>query len=169
VVTTFWRQIQKGGPVSVTHPDVARYFLTVHEVTTLLIQAAALALPGKDQVFVLNVGDEIRIVDLAEKLIRTGGMEPGRDVEIVYTGLRPGDKLREDMVGPDERLVATSHPKIFEAQGPAPALSETLLNELSALEDAPLADAQALVDKLHRLARLDQTGATAPTVPESAR
>ncbi len=166
VVTTFWRQIQKGGPVSVTHPEVARYFLTVHEVATLLIQTTALA--GAGQIFVLNVGDEIRIVDLAEKLIRSGGLEPGRDVEIVYTGLRPGDKLREELVGPDERLVETSHPKIFEVQGPALASPELLLNELSALEARPPADVQALIDRLHRLARLDRMGAPAPTFPEGS-
>ena len=165
VVTTFWRQIQKGGPVSVTHPEVARYFLTVHEVASLLIQAAALA--GTGQVFVLNVGDEIRIVDLAERLIRSGGMEPGRDVEIVYTGLRPGDKLREDLAGPDERLVETSHPKIFEAQGPALASPEALLNELSTLEARPPAEAQALIDRLHRLARLDRLGATTAATPQN--
>jgi FlaA1/EpsC-like NDP-sugar epimerase len=164
VASIFARQIQKGGPLSVTHPEVARYFLTLHEVTTLIIQVAAQAQGG--EVFVLDVGDEIRIVDLAERMIRSQGMEPGRDVEIVYTGLRPGEKLREDLAGPEEELLPTAHSKVFEVRGSgAPPLAD-LLAEIDTLEAQLPESTEEMAARMHALARLDQTRASTPMTSE---
>jgi len=164
VVSIFARQIQKGGPLSVTHPEVARYFLTLHEVATLIIQVAAQARGG--EIFILDVGDEIRIVELAERMIRSQGMEPGRDVEIVYTGLRPGEKLRENLVSPDEVLLPTAHPKVFEVQGGGLAPSAELLAEIGALEAHLPESGEEMAARIHALARLDQRRAPAPTTSE---
>jgi FlaA1/EpsC-like NDP-sugar epimerase len=153
VVSTFWRQIQKGGPVSVTHPDVARYFLTVHEVASLIIQVALVAEPGG--IYVLDVGEEIKIADLAERMIRAKGMEPGREVEIVFTGLRPGEKLRDDVVGEGEDLSPTAHPKVFLARGPSPCPPDDLLRRIAELEISLHRTPEAIVAQLHELARLD--------------
>jgi FlaA1/EpsC-like NDP-sugar epimerase len=164
VASIFALQIQKGGPLSVTHPEVARYFLTLHEVTTLIIQVAAQAQGG--EVFVLDVGDEIRIVDLAERMIRSQGMEPGRDVEIVYTGLRPGEKLREDLAGPEEELLPTAHSKVFEVRGSgAPPLAD-LLAEIDTLEAQLPESTEEMAARMHALARLDQTRASTPMTSE---
>jgi FlaA1/EpsC-like NDP-sugar epimerase len=159
VVSIFARQVQKGGPLSVTHPEVARYFLTLHEVTTLIIQVAAQAQGG--EIFILDVGDEIRIVDLAERIIRSQGMEPGRDVEIVYTGLRPGEKVREDLAAPDESLSPTAHPKVFQVQGGGTARSAELLAQIDALEASPPTSGEEIAARIHALARLDQRQAPA--------
>lgn len=169
VVSTFWRQIQKGGPVSVTHPDVARYFLTVHEVASLIIQVALVAEPGG--IYVLDVGEEIKIADLAERMIRAKGMEPGREVEIVFTGLRPGEKLRDDLVGEGEELAATSHPKVFSARGPAACPPEDLLRRIAEMEISLHRTPEAMVARLHELARFDlaegQRESPARTPPSS--
>ena len=109
MLALFARQIQGGGPVSVTDPEVARYFLTINEVAGLVIQAAALSRGG--EIFLLDVGEEVRIGELAERLIRSRGMEPGRDIEIIYTGLRPGEKLRENLIGEHETCEPTAHPQ----------------------------------------------------------
>lgn len=159
VVSIFARQVQKGGPLSVTHPEVARYFLTLHEVTTLIIQVAAQTQGG--EIFILDVGDEIRIVDLAERIIRSQGMEPGRDVEIVYTGLRPGEKVREDLAAPDESLLPTAHPKVFQVQDGGTARSAELLAQIDALEASPPASGEEMAARIHALARLDQSHAPA--------
>ena len=164
VVSIFARQVQKGGPLSVTHPEVARYFLTLHEVTTLIIQVAAQAQGG--ETFILDVGDEIRIVDLAERIIRSQGMEPGRDVEIVYTGLRPGEKLRENLAAPDETLVSTAHPKVFQVQGDVGPPSAGLLAEISALEAHPPEGGEEMAVRIHALARLEERRAPASMTPE---
>jgi FlaA1/EpsC-like NDP-sugar epimerase len=113
VLALFSRQIQAGGPVTVTHPEVARYFLTVNEVAGLILQAVTLSQGG--EIFVLDVGEEVRIGELAERLIRARGMEPGKDIRINYLGLRPGEKLRESMIGDHERLESTAHPKVLTA------------------------------------------------------
>ena len=163
-MSVFARQVQKGGPLSVTHPDMARYFLPLHEVTTLIIQVAAQAQGG--EVFVLDVGDEIRIVDLAERMIRSQGMEPGRDVEIVYTGLRPGEKLREDLVAKDEEVSPTGHPKVFEVRGgTAPSVAD-LLAEIDAMEAHPPESAEQMGASIHALARLDQNRIATPISSE---
>ena len=98
VVPKFKAQIEAGGPVTVTHPDMVRYFMTIREACDLVVTAASHALgPARSDtsVYVLNMGQPIKIVELAERLIRLSGLEPGHDVEIVFTGIRPGERLNE--------------------------------------------------------------------------
>ncbi len=114
VVPLFNEQIRKGGPVTVTHPEISRYFMTIAEAGQLILQAAVLGRGG--EVFVLDMGQPVRISFLAEQLIRLAGKEPGRDIEIVYTGLRPGEKLFEELFHAHEAYSSTAHPKILLAR-----------------------------------------------------
>ena len=110
VVPVFRRQIAAGGPVTVTHPEVERYFMSIPEAVGLILQSATFARPGDS--FVLDMGFPIRIDSLARQMIQLQGLEPDRDISIIYTGLRPGEKLRETPIHPAERVVPSSHPKI---------------------------------------------------------
>jgi FlaA1/EpsC-like NDP-sugar epimerase len=114
VVPTFLRQIRRGGPVTITHPDMRRYFMTIPEAVQLVLQAGALGSGG--EVFVLDMGEPVRIVDLAEDLIRLSGLEVGTDVEVRFTGARPGEKLYEEMFFGAENVVPTEHPKVLRAK-----------------------------------------------------
>ncbi len=116
VVPLFKRQIARGGPVTVTHPDMKRYFMTIPEAVHLVLQAASMGEDG--ETFVLNMGQQIRILDLAEDLIRLSGLEPGKDIEIVFTGIRSGEKLSEDLWDQDSSFRPTSHPEIFRLECP---------------------------------------------------
>lgn len=111
VVPLFKQQIAAGGPVTVTHPDVERYFMTIPEAVQLVIQAAVLGKGG--EIFVLDMGDPVKIVDLAHDLITLSGLQPERDIEIVYTGLRPGEKIEEVLFNEAESYTLTAHEKIF--------------------------------------------------------
>lgn len=115
VVPLFNEQIRRGGPVTVTHPEISRYFMTIAEAGQLILQACVLGHGG--EVFVLDMGEPVRIGFLAEQLIRLAGKEPGRDVEIVYTGLRPGEKLFEELFHEYENYAATAHEKILLSHG----------------------------------------------------
>ena len=111
VIPIFRRQIQDGGPVTVTHPDMTRYFMTIPEAVQLVTQAAALSQGG--ETFILDMGQPVRIVDLAHDLIRLSGLEPEKDIEIRFTGIRPGEKLFEELSNTSEGIERTAHPKIF--------------------------------------------------------
>jgi FlaA1/EpsC-like NDP-sugar epimerase len=111
VVPLFQEQIAKGGPVTVTHPEISRYFMTISEASQLIMQAAVLGSGG--EIFVLDMGEPVNITYLAEHLIRLAGKEPGRDIEIIYTGLRPGEKLFEQLFHELEPYERTSHEKIL--------------------------------------------------------
>ncbi len=118
VVPLFKEQIRRGGPVTVTHPDMKRYFMTIPEAAQLVLQAGGLGENGS--VYVLDMGEPVKIVELAEELVRLSGLEPGEDIEIEFTGLRPGEKLFEDFMTAEEGTTATRHEKIYVARGTAP-------------------------------------------------
>ena len=118
VIPTFFRQIARGGPVTVTDARMTRYFMSVQEAVQLVLQAAALSTGG--EVFTLDMGEPVRILDVAERLIRLSGRIPGRDVPIVITGVRPGEKMAEDIVAPDEEQVPSGHPAIVVSRPPVP-------------------------------------------------
>ncbi len=107
-------QIRRGGPITVTHPDMERYFMTVPESVRLILKAASLGIGG--EVFVLDMGDPVSVVDLAEALIRLSGLEPDVDVPIQFTGIRPGEKLREEILMAEEGTDSTRVEQIFVAR-----------------------------------------------------
>jgi FlaA1/EpsC-like NDP-sugar epimerase len=115
VIPFFRKQIEKGGPVTVTHAEVTRFFMTIPEAAQLILQAGAMGEGG--EIFILDMGTPIKIVDLAKDLIRLSGFEPGRDIEIQFTGLRPGEKLYEELITEGEGIVKTPHEKIFVLRG----------------------------------------------------
>jgi FlaA1/EpsC-like NDP-sugar epimerase len=114
VVPIFREQIARGGPVTVTHPEMRRYFMTIPEASQLVIQAGFMGKGG--EIFVLNMGDPVRIIDLAEDMIRLSGLEPGRDLDIEFSGVRPGEKMFEELYSDDERHITTTHPNIMVAR-----------------------------------------------------
>jgi FlaA1/EpsC-like NDP-sugar epimerase len=113
-VPLFREQIRSGGPVTVTHPEITRYFMTIPEACQLILQAAVLGEGG--EIFVLDMGEPIKIQYLAEQMIRLANKVPNRDISIVYSGLRPGEKLFEELFHPQESYQDTRHAKIFLAQ-----------------------------------------------------
>jgi FlaA1/EpsC-like NDP-sugar epimerase len=136
VVPFFQRQIAAGGPVTVTHPDVQRYFMTIPEAVQLVLQAAALGHGG--EIFALDMGEPIRIEDLAKDLVRLSGLEPGRDIDIVFSGLRPGEKLSEELFAEQEAYARTHHEKVFvcrngKGNGVQAVQQETLGRDVEAL------------------------------------
>ncbi|MCX7827724.1 MAG: polysaccharide biosynthesis protein [Thermanaerothrix sp.] len=140
VIPIFKDQIRRGGPVTVTHPDMSRYFMTIPEAAQLVIQAGGLGENGK--VFVLDMGEPVRIADLARDLILLSGLQPGKDITIEYTGVRPGEKLYEELFTPEEGTMASRHSKILIAPNHRvpedfEALSEALVS--AALKGDPAA------------------------------
>lgn len=114
VIPVFEEQIKRGGPVTVTHPEMKRYFMATSEAVILVLQAAASGEGG--EVFILDMGEPIKIVDLAREMIRLSGYEPDVDIPIIFTGVRPGEKLFEELLGAEEGSEPTEHPKIFKAR-----------------------------------------------------
>jgi FlaA1/EpsC-like NDP-sugar epimerase len=130
VVPIFREQIAKGGPITITHPDMQRYFMTIPEATQLVLQAGAMGEGG--EIFILDMGQPVRIVDLARDLISLSGLRPGEDVDIVFSGVRPGEKLFEELSTAIEQADRTKHPKIYIGRAKAPAY-EGLLRDIGAL------------------------------------
>lgn len=114
VVPLFRKQIEEGGPVTVTHPEVIRYFMTIPEAVNLVLQCGALAKGG--EIFILDMGEPVKIIELAEKMIRLSGYEPNVDIQIKFTGLRPGEKLYEELLIDEDNLKKTDKDRIFVAQ-----------------------------------------------------
>ncbi len=158
VVPLFKAQIEAGGPVTVTHPEMTRYFMTIPEACQLILQAESMGSGG--EIYVLDMGEPVSITYLAEQMIRLSGNEPGKDIEIVYTGLRPGEKLFEELFHEKERLVGTQHEKIFLAKHRKiewELLDETIRNMDAACksydEEALLKGIAILVPELHHIDR----------------
>jgi FlaA1/EpsC-like NDP-sugar epimerase len=133
VIPLFREQIAAGGPVTVTHPDMVRYFMTIPEASQLVLQAGAMGTSG--EIYVLDMGEPVRIVRLAEDLIRLSGLQPYTDIEIAFTGTRPGEKLFEELSTDAENATRTTHPKIFVGKGTGTPMA-TLARELELLADA---------------------------------
>jgi FlaA1/EpsC-like NDP-sugar epimerase len=136
VIPLFRRQIARGGPVTITHPDMTRYFMTIPEAAQLIVQAGAFGESG--DVFVLDMGEPVKILELAQNMIRLSGKEPGRDVAIEFTGIRAGEKLHEELWAAGEEPAPTAHPKINRAtaQSVDPGWLEDELAELERLVEA---------------------------------
>ena len=147
VIPLFKRQIAAGGPVQITHPDMERYFMTIPEAVHLVLQAAAMGRGG--EAFLLDMGEQVRIVDLAEDLIRLSGLEPGRDIEIEFMGIRPGEKLSEQLWEQGKSYEKTIHPDIVRSSDEAPVAGGDLPGTLKRLEQlAGQGDAKAIIDLL---------------------
>ncbi len=148
VIPLFKKQIESGGPVTVTHPEINRYFMTIPEAVQLVIQAGAMAKGG--EIFILDMGQPVKIADLAKDLIRLSGLEPGIDIEIKYTGLRPGEKLYEELLLKEEGLTATRHEKIFIGKPTSIDLNE-LKKELETLRFTVLGTGENLINSVKHL------------------
>jgi FlaA1/EpsC-like NDP-sugar epimerase len=151
VVPFFRKQIAAGGPVTVTHPEMRRYFMTIPEAVQLVLQAAAIGHGG--EVFVLDMGDPVYIKDLACDLIRLSGLEPGHDIDVVFTGLRPGEKLFEELFLDQEAYTRTQHQKVFVSQNGRghERVQATCLD--AAVDDLIAAAQRGEADEVRRLLR----------------
>lgn len=147
VIPLFKKQIAQGGPVTITHPDIIRYFMTIPEAAQLVIQAGAMAKGG--EIFILDMGKPVKIVDLAKDLIRLSGFEPDKDIKIEYTGLRPGEKLYEELLMAEEGLKKTENEKIYIGRPLGLSYDEVLLR-VKALEKC-LGDPMALRECMSRV------------------
>jgi FlaA1/EpsC-like NDP-sugar epimerase len=162
VVQLFRQQIAAGGPVTVTHPEMQRYFMTIPEAARLVIQAGAIGQSG--QILVLDMGEPVRIVDLAADMIRLSGLRVGEDIALEIVGLRPGEKLYEELHIPGEQLLPTSHPKII-VTDPTPPRMGDLATAIRELERLARESPEAIVEKLQGIVcgyRLSERREAAP-------
>jgi hypothetical protein len=160
VVPVFRRQIEMGGPVTVTHPDVKRFFMTIPEAVQLVLQAATMGTGG--ETFVLDMGEQIPVVELARDMIRLNGMEEGRDIDIVFTGLRPGEKMYEELFYEGDKIERTTHDKIMvcynrlERDIPVPMgdgklkIRQHIMTGIPGYEDPLTMDVNTLVEAAHQ-------------------
>src|SRR3954447_23744986 len=175
VIPTFRRQIERGGPVTVTHPEMTRYFMTIPEAVSLVVQAGAIG--GRGQVFVLDMGEPVRIVDLAQNMVRLSGKQPrlpddpttgSRDVRIAFVGSRPGEKIHEELWSDDDSVGETTHPKIMRLSRP-PVDPDWLTEQLVELERlADEGDTLEVVGKLRKIVNKPQRLAP-PSPPDPGR
>ena len=154
VIPIFRKQIARGGPVTVTHPEMTRFFMTIPEAVSLVVQAGALG--GRGEVYVLDMGEPVKIVDLARNMITLSGKEPDKDIKIEFTGVRAGEKLHEELVSEGEQIAATSHPKI--SQLTRPVVDPQWLDEQIAVLEKLVSegDTLELVSKLGAMMREPQ-------------
>jgi FlaA1/EpsC-like NDP-sugar epimerase len=149
VVPRFQEQLAKGGPLTVTHPDITRYFMTVREAVELVLQASSLGVRPGDQrgkVLVLDMGEPVKIADLARQMIRLAGLRPEDDIKIIYTGLRPGEKLHEELFTAAEELMPSAADGVKLAKSPTleMAVLKQSLNNLAALLQSGTAESAAI-------------------------
>lgn len=169
VIPIFQEQIRKGGPVTVTHPDMVRYFLTIPEAVQLVLQASAMAQGG--EIYVLDMGEPVRILDLAKDTITLSGFKPFEDIDIVFTGIRPGEKLFEELEMTEENLAKTGHPKIFIGKirtYPDEKVRHALQRLALLSQDGPEEDLRRFFNELLPEARLAVISDTATPAPELA-
>ena len=114
VIPLFKKQIAAGGPLTVTHPEMTRYFMTIPEACQLVLEAGVMGSGG--EIFVFDMGESVKIIDLAKNMVRLSGLELGKDIQIVFTGLRPGEKLYEELLNNEEQVLPTHHHKILIAK-----------------------------------------------------
>jgi FlaA1/EpsC-like NDP-sugar epimerase len=162
VVPLFLRQIERGGPVQLSHAEATRYFMSPPESVRLLIQAAALSSGG--EVLVLDLGEEVKIADLAEKLIRLRGYQPGKDIQIVYSGLRPGEQVREHPLHDRGHFAPTTHPQVFLSDPPGQVRAAEIVERIERLQEQLPESADELSAHLHALARIDLRDVNPATV-----
>jgi len=147
VIPMFQEQIARGGPVTVTHPDITRYFMSISEAAQLILQAGAMGEGG--EVFILDMGRPVRILDIARDLIRLHGLEPDEDIPIEIIGLRPGEKLYEELITVGEGIVPTGHQKIMVLRG-LPSDGDTFRKQVQELLDlTDTFDVASIKSKLH--------------------
>lgn len=151
VVPTFMRQIESGGPVTVMHPDMMRYFISIPEAVSLVIQAGSFG--GHGSIYMLDMGEEINILELAERMIRLQGLRPGLDIEVVFTGPRPGEKLREELVADFEKMQGTDHPKVMRLTASVDVTESELLRLVDEITAGMWDDREQLRGRIHLVAR----------------
>jgi len=167
VVPIFQEQIARGGPVTVTHPEMTRYFMTIPEACQLVLQAASMGDGG--EIFILDMGQPVKVVDLARDLIELSGYRVGEDIEIAFTGIRPGEKLFEELSTDDENTAKTLHPKIFTGRIKAHEIADVRRHFAELQELLTVGDPDATREALRRLVpeyqpsrRLTAVSGTAP-------
>lgn len=148
---TFMRQIERGGPVTITHPDMMRYFISIPEAVSLVIQAGTFG--GSGKIYMLDMGQEINMLELAERMIRLRGLRPGADIEVVFTGPRPGEKLREELVADFEEMESTEHPKVMRLTASVEVPESEIRRLIGEVESVVSEDPEDLKRRIHLVAR----------------
>lgn len=151
VVPLFMSQIERGGPVTVVHRDMMRYFISIPEAVSLVIQAGSFA--GQGSIYMLDMGEEINILELAQRMIRLRGLRPGEDIQVVFTGPRPGEKLREELVADFEKVTPTDHPKVRRLTASVRVSEEEVERLIADLTEGMWDDHDELRRRIHLVAR----------------
>ena len=169
VVPLFMSQIERGGPVTVVHPEMMRYFISIPEAVSLVIQAGTFG--GHGNIYMLDMGEEINILELAERIIRLRGLRPGQDIEVVFTGTRPGEKLREELVADFEQMSPTEHPKVMRLSASIDVTEAEILRLIEEIAALVWEDADELRRRIHLVSRrysLEAEGVSADREEQTA-